>query len=163
MIRSIRSTLLFALALTLASSAAARAQAAATQQGRDSEKITLLKRMLTQTRAVEIAMNSMEQGVQAQRIANPRIPAVFWDRFIAKARASKADLESLIINIYDKKFTTDDIRQLVAFYDTPLGKKLLSTLPSITQESMTAGQQWGARIGAEVGNQLAAEGVRIEP
>ena len=105
----------------------------------------------------------MESGVAAQRQANPRIPAVFWDRFMAQARAHRGDLEDMVIVVYDHHFSTAEVRQLLAFYRTPVGQKMLVEQPALFQESMAAGKEWGRRIGMAVGQQLAAEGVRIEP
>ncbi len=43
------------------------------------------------------------------------------------------------VEIYQKHFTSGDISALVAFYNSPAGKKFLAELPSLTQESMRAG------------------------
>ncbi len=43
-------------------------------------------------------------------------------------------------------FTLDDIKALRAFYATPLGQKLIATLPAVTQQGMAAGQTWGQKI-----------------
>ena len=156
---------LVALAL-LAAPVQARAQAAATTPASpiaDPEKHRLIQDMLARTKAVELAMQTIEGSVAQQRLANPRIPAVFWDRFLTRARAGRGEFEGLMAGIWDRHFTTDEVRQLLAFYDTPLGKKLLASTPAITQESMLAGQQWGQRIGAAVGAELDAEGVKLAP
>lgn len=39
---------------------------------------------------------------------------------------------------------------LIAFYKTPLGRKLIRTMPVVIQESMAAGQQWGASLEPEI-------------
>ena len=41
--------------------------------------------------------------------------------------------------IYAKHFTAAEIRQLTAFYKTPVGAKTLSTMPQVINESMQAG------------------------
>ena len=130
---------------------------------RDSAKAALLRQLLVRTQAVDQAIALMEATLPAQRQSNPRIPAVFWDRFIAEARARRGELADMISVVYDRHFTTEEVRQLLEFYDTPIGRKLLVAQPTIVQQSAQAGQQWGQRVGAAIGAQLAAEGVVITP
>jgi hypothetical protein len=102
-------------------------------------------------------LQAMEAGTSAQRSANPAIPPVFWDRFLAAAREQKGELGAIVTQIYDRHFTVDELRQLLAFYRTPIGRKLLAEQPAITQEAMAAGQDWGRRLGFEIGQKMAAE------
>ncbi len=129
----------------------------------DTAKAALVRQLLEKVHATELALRALEAGLPAQRASNPRIPAVFWDRFLVQANARRGELADMIAAVYDHQFSTDEIRQLLAFYDTPLGQKLLRTLPSLMQESMKAGQEWGTRIGIEVATQLEAEGLRLAP
>ncbi len=62
-----------------------------------------------------------------------------------------------IVLIYARNFTPEEMRQMTTFYRTPVGQKLLEKLPTVTQESMRAGQAWGQRIGAEVQNRMIEE------
>ena len=47
---------------------------------------------------------------------------------------------------------------MIEFYQTPLGKKLVSTLPQIMQESMQVGQSWGKEVGDKIYNSLKEKG-----
>jgi len=129
----------------------------------DSAKAAVLRQLLARTQAADQAIALMEASLPAQRQSNPRIPAVFWDRFIIEARARRGELVDMISVVYDRHFTIEELRQLLAFYDTPLGRKLLAAQPAIAQESVQAGQQWGQRIGVAIGAQLAAEGLIVTP
>ena len=150
------------IALAAASlSTRAGAQASQTGTPRDAAKVAVIREILTMTRAADQAIFAMETSLPAQRAANPNIPAVFWDRFMAQARARKGELEEEIIGVYDRHFSTEELKQLVAFYRTPIGAKMLQVQPSVVQESMMAGQAWGQRIGMDVGQQLAKEGVKV--
>ena len=48
-----------------------------------------------------------------------------------------------IVPIYNNYFTKAEIDELLAFYETPIGKKTISVLPLITRDSMVVGQNWG--------------------
>jgi hypothetical protein len=160
--RVLRSSLLIAALVAVALPNAVVAQA--TQQSQiEPAKAKLIRELLKRTRAVDQSFAVMEAAMPAQRAANPRIPAVFWDRFEQAARARRGEFEAMMIDVYDRHFTTDDVRAVLAFYDTPAGAKLLRETPLLMQEMMAAGQAWGERIGQDVGEKLAAEGVRIEP
>ena len=47
-----------------------------------------------------------------------------------------------MIPIYDKYFTHNDIRSLIRFYDSPIGRKFIKMQPYILTESMQAGTKW---------------------
>ena len=147
--------------LMVAFCARAEAQTPAGHVQRDSAKVAVIHQLLDETHAVDLAMTAMDASIAAQRTANPRIPAVFWDRFSALAHARRDSLASMFIDIYDRHFSTEDVKQLLEFYKSPVGKKLLVETPEIARESVTVGQAWGAQLGGEVARQLAAEGVQL--
>ncbi len=41
----------------------------------------------------------METALPAQRASNPRIPAVFWDRFAERARSRRSEFVELLVPI----------------------------------------------------------------
>lgn len=53
------------------------------------------------------------------------------------------NLVKVYVPIYQKHLTLDDLKKIVAFYESPVGKKLGAVTPAITMEGMTAGQQLG--------------------
>jgi hypothetical protein len=86
----------------------------------------------------------------------PDVPSAFWTTF-----KSMLDLDSfvnLLIPIYDRHFSHDDIRGLIQFYESPIGRKLLSVTPQITRESYVAGQEWGQKLGQDIVNELIKQG-----
>jgi uncharacterized protein len=46
-------------------------------------------------------------------------------------------MEQIFFPLYDKHFTETELKELVAFYKSPTGKKFISVVPQLTQESMT--------------------------
>lgn len=48
--------------------------------------------------------------------------------------ASKILVDSNLVKIYNKQFTTNEIKEIIAFYETPTGKKLQSNSNEITKE-----------------------------
>jgi uncharacterized protein len=63
----------------------------------------------------------------------------------------------LIVPVYDRNLTHDDIKELIRFYETPTGRKFVSVLPKITQESMAVGEKWGRDLAMRVMTKLQAQ------
>ena len=93
-----------------------------------------------------------QQIIAALRQANPglsaRVDAVVQEVVSSYLREQvvKGHLIDKFIPIYTKNFTQADIQQLIAFYRSPLGKKLVGSMPAITADSARIGQEWAASI-----------------
>jgi hypothetical protein len=71
--------------------------------------------------------------------------------------ARRADLSQQLVRVYTQFFTEQELRDAVAFYKTPLGKKLLSEEPKVAEASMKAADEWSQKFAAEVAGKLRAE------
>jgi uncharacterized protein len=67
----------------------------------------------------------------------------FSDKF--RARLNGEQLVNAIVPIYGRHFSLEEIRGLIQFYESPLGRSLVKELPEITSESQSAGAQLGQR------------------
>jgi len=92
------------------------------------------------------------------RAANPAFPPVFWDRFAAQARARRSEFIATLVPVYARTFELSELEELLRFYNSPVGRRLLEVQPALTRESVQAGQAWATRIAAEVRQQLVKEG-----
>ena len=59
--------------------------------------------------------------------------------------------------IYSYEFTEQELKDLVTFYKTPLGQKLLKTEPVAVQNSMGWMQQWAQEFGVKVNDAFKDE------
>ena len=84
------------------------------------------------------------------------MPQEFWDDFVKSIKPG--DLIDLIVPIYDKYYSEQEVDELVAFYNSPVCKKTISMMPMIMQESMEAGRTWGKVLGEKVAQQLKEKG-----
>lgn len=70
-----------------------------------------------------------------------------------------------IVPVYADHFSHREIKRLVKFYRSDLGRKMTSTLPALLQGSMRAGQEWGQSLAPalleRVGARLKAEGIDL--
>jgi hypothetical protein len=157
----VRAALAIAAALCVVVPSAARGQTASAPT--DPAKLQLIRQLLVKVRVTDQSLLAMEQQIPAQRAANPRVPAEFWERFMAEARARRGELEDGYAALYDRHFSAAEIRELLAFYDTPIGKRFLEVQPVLMREGIALGQEWGSRVGAEVGRTMGGEGTRPGP
>ncbi|MEO6228988.1 MAG: DUF2059 domain-containing protein [Ferruginibacter sp.] len=84
------------------------------------------------------------------------VPDEFWDNF--KKELDADAITNMVIPIYEKYYTETEIQQLIDFYQTALGKKVIANMPAIMQESMEAGRQYGQKIGEKVYKDLKDKG-----
>jgi hypothetical protein len=87
----------------------------------------------------------------------PNVPPNVWMEVQEELKTS--DLIEKVIPIYDKQLSAAEIKDLIKFYETPTGKKLIQVMPAITQESMVVGQQWGRAVGEKVVSRLKQKGL----
>ncbi|MGA8110107.1 MAG: DUF2059 domain-containing protein [Acidobacteriaceae bacterium] len=79
--------------------------------------------------------------------AVPFLPADVLEDF--EGRMLKADFETIALTSYQKHLSTDDAAQLIAFYKTPTGKRVIAVMPQIVSEMQQVGAQLGRQVMAE--------------
>ena len=87
-------------------------------------------------------------------------------KFMHEEFIEKESMLPYIYPVYHKYLTLDEMKGLIDFYKTPLGKKAISVMPQMTREGMMAGQEWGKAIApklqAKIRKRLKEEGVEIK-
>jgi hypothetical protein len=68
------------------------------------------------------------------------------------------ELNKKLVPIYKKHFTHDEIKDIIAFYQTETGRKMAQKSAVISQESMAIGQQWGMQLGQSIQNYITENG-----
>jgi len=137
------------------------------------EKRADVEQLLQMTGAVSVGKqmgNAMVvQLTQTIKRVRPDIPQKVLDVLPEEVNAvldAHADsLKELTILIYHKYFTASETKEMITFYSTDLGKKAIRVMPSLMQEGMAAGQEWGRALGPEIDARIRArfkkEGVNI--
>jgi len=84
------------------------------------------------------------QQMFAQRFEQTKAPAAkqsVLDSYQAKANAALDQaigwpkLKPDMVKLYTSNFSESELKDLVAFYQSPLGKKVLEKMPQLTQQS----------------------------
>jgi hypothetical protein len=77
---------------------------------------------------------------------------------VAKSLAGREkEIGDGMAQIYANDFTEQELKDLVSFYKSPLGQKLLSTEPRAIQSSMAYMNQWAQAFAETVNAQFRAE------
>lgn len=74
------------------------------------------------------------------------VPELNRVAYTEEANTTLDGLYSKMADLYMKEFTPDEIKELVAFYNTDLGKKVSSKQMALSQQAMMLGQAWGGEI-----------------
>jgi hypothetical protein len=122
----------------------------------NNSKTEKIKQLLELSGSGKMGIQVMNQMMDSFKKSFTNVPQEFWDE--CKKEMKSEDITNMVIPIYEKYYTETDINQLITFYNSPIGKKMIATMPQIMQESMTAGQSWGKQIGQRVLAQLKEKG-----
>lgn len=160
-------TIIAAAVLSLGPCQAAADEALTPQKRADIERLL----EMTEALALGQQMSSLmvAQFTSVIRQANPNIPKELLDTLPGIVNSviddHVATLKNAIIPIYHKHFSHNELKQMIAFYETDLGRKTIRVMPMLVQESMAAGQLWGRSLGPEIERRIRArfkkEGVSI--
>lgn len=113
--------------------------------------------------ARQFAAASSHGIFQALKASRPEVPdraLEVMDRelmaLFSEKMTAPGGLVDQVIPVYHRYFTHDEIRELLAFYQTPVGKKSIKVLPQVVNESMVAGRRWGETLGPEIETRVRA-------
>jgi hypothetical protein len=84
-----------------------------------------------------------------------KLVTLFFERVQTKMQPQQ--FVDMAAAAYDKYLTDDEIKGLIAFYQTPLGQKTLTVLPQLTIELQTKGMEAGEQAGRESMQEVLAE------
>ena len=146
-------------------SVAAAAKASRSRVDDEKAKQDDIRKLLQLTGAGNLAtqtMAEMEKGMRPLMTnALPpgdyreKLVGLFFDKFHSKM--DPAALTELVVPIYDKYLSDEDVKGLIQLYQTPMGQKLITVLPKIAAESQQAGERWGQELGRQCMMEVLAE------
>ncbi len=76
------------------------------------------------------------------------VPEDFWDDFVNEI--NPREIENMLIPIYLKYYSEKELDDIITFYKSPTGKKMIESMPGIMQESMEVGRAFGAKLAERV-------------
>jgi len=86
--------------------------------------------------------HSLPAGEYREKLIN-----LFFEKFNSKISAEQ--MVDLIVPVYDKYFSDQEIKDLIAFYQTPTGQKMSSVQTQLAADLLKSGQTFGGMIGRQ--------------
>ena len=106
-----------------------------------------IRELIIITGSHTLAVQMVDLLIPQLQEMTPEVPDEFWQEL--KSQFDPQGFIDLVIPIYRDHYTNEEILQLIDFYRTPLGQKVIRETPKIMEESYLAGQEWGQQIAAK--------------
>lgn len=116
-----------------------------------------IRELLVLTGSAKVGKQVMAQLISNFKKASPQIPDEFWTEFMKEI--DEDEMIKLVIPIYEKFYTHEEIKELKKFYNSPIGKKSIQVLPQLTQESLVVGQKWGRELALRIRAKIQEKGL----
>lgn len=118
-----------------------------------------LKEMFEVSGVEETYEAAIIQMIEMYKQQSPQTDAALWDGLQNEFLGTSIDdLVEMLVPVYQKHMTIEDLKGMIAFYTTPLGKKFVASTPAIMSESMLVGQMWGQKLGESFTKRLEERG-----
>ena len=125
----------------------------------DPAKEKSIRKLIEITRATQTMLEGMKVGLEAQKKAQPGIPDVFWEEFLKRSTANIDEFVTILVGVHDRNYTKEQIDQMVAFFETPLGRMMAEKQPAVALETVAAAERWGMKMGMQVMMELTEKGL----
>lgn len=113
----------------------------------ETQKTDDIRKLLTITGSAKIGTQVLSQMFQSFRASMPQSEKFFQE---FEKEINPDELFNLIVPIYAKYLTHDDVKELIRFYESPIGKKFIGIQPQMAQDIMAASQIWAKEISEKV-------------
>lgn len=113
----------------------------------DPEKERAIRKLNPLTHAERTMLEGMKVGLDAQKKAQPDIPDVFWQEFVKRSTANIGEFVTILVGVHDRNYTKERIDQMVAFFETPVGRMMAEKQLVVALETVAAAERWGMKMG----------------
>ena len=107
-----------------------------------------------------ILPNIADQAKNAFVRANPQMQLGIIDivdRVALSLINRRPDLDNALARVWASGFTDDEMRELITFYSTDVGKKYAELHPKLLTVQMATALEWGKAVSQELTEKVAAE------
>lgn len=121
-----------------------------------SSKDEKIRQMLDLTGSGKLGVQIAQNVISSFKEKYTNVDLLFWNELEKEIKPE--DLIKTVIPVYAKYYTEDDIDQIIIFYNSPVGKKMIENTPLILQESMVTGKNWSQQISEKIITKLKDNG-----
>ena len=116
---------------------------------------------MSRTKEAEQAQERILQALTGMKFMMPRVAEKYWERY--RELINVDELRNRLVIVYDKHFSSEELNEMLKFYDSPLGKKMSDEAVPILRDSMDIAQELAKRAAQSVAADFKAEQLLRQP
>jgi hypothetical protein len=160
-----RLSLRHVVAALVALAAIVAAAPAPAQNQQPSANAILIAKQIVQIKGVQAMMDPISRGV-VEKVKNVVMQTNFmWGKDINEITAQmhkefdgrSSELVDTAAHAYASHFTEPELKQILAFYQSPIGQKMIVEEPKAIEDSMSGAATWADNLSVDVINRMRAE------
>lgn len=98
-------------------------------------------------KVIEMSGSAAQMKIVKNQILK-MVPTEKQGAFLIEFEASLPSLYDKLVKVYMETYTKEDIKAMIEFYNTPVGKKITEKSGEIAEKSQAAGVEWGQGLQA---------------
>ena len=119
-----------------------------------------IRKLIEITGVKESMADMLPQIIAPMKSSYPQMPDRVWQELAEEFKVD--DLVDRLIPVYEKYYTRDDIRGIIAFYQSPLGRKLIAVQSQMAPDILEVSQEYARDLAQRLSARLKKEGVLKE-
>ena len=153
------------MAVLIALAAIGAAAPARAQNQQPSANAILIAKQIVQLKGVQQMMDPIARGV-VEKVKNVIMQTNFmWAKDINEVTAQmhkefdgrSSEMVDTAARAYASHFTEPELKQILAFYQSPVGQKMIVEEPKAIEDSMHNAAEWADNLSVDVMNRMRAE------
>jgi len=121
----------------------------AAQTSPNPEKIADIRKLISLTGGIKMVDEMF--NAMAANFTEPKQQQIFAE---FRKEFDPSQILDILAPVYDKYLSAGDVKQVIAFYESPVGRKLLESQPKIIAETMPRILQWSKEVSARLAQKL---------
>jgi uncharacterized protein len=113
------------------------------------------------TRAFDTVIPAMLQQSYAMFVQqNPDLQKALQESIVAirpEFDNRRGEIREIVALVYTKKFSEPELKEMLAFYRSATGKKFVTEIPAVLEESFARTQEWGGKLSEDIVARLRVE------
>ncbi len=126
----------------------------------EKEKEDAINRLLEIVHPRDRVNQQLSDVITLMKQAMPQVPEKTWKEVFTEVQFDSDGMLKIYVPLYDSHFTGEEIKQLIQFFQTPLGRKFQTSAELIEIESMLRGREIGQELLKKVQERLRAKGYK---
>lgn len=144
------------LVIVLAAGCAARV--APPQNGGAQDRV---RRLLQISDAGSLTKPVVDSVIRPARAYMVKVPESFWTDF--ERRVDRNEAVERLIPVYQARFTPQEVEQLIAFYESPIGRRMVGVQADLNKDVAKALEEWRQQLNLRLGTELNAWASKNQP